>query len=255
MFPELHSYEQFNYDTSYFKSFSPERCRAVALLAEMGLVMHKIRHSLVVADTALLIAENVEKAGIPVDKKTVEIGALLHDVGLYNMHFEPGKNDFVPEHYFIGAEIVLSAGYSEEVALCVERHDCAGFVKEVIRDLGLPTLKNTPDTLPQTIEQKIVAYADTVISVEGEAACDVWNDPHAAAKGLFNYLNVVYVNRLGKTVSKTHPQFEYVDKFNAEMKQYLSRDQYEKLIRPQVLRMNAAQSAAGIILPFPTIEW
>lgn len=254
---QLKPFEDAYFDLSYFNTFSEDRCKALSLLVEMGLVMHKIRHCMVVADTALVIANNVEKElNRAIDKRVVEVGALLHDVGLCNLAFEAGKNDFLPEHYYIGAEIALQAGYSEEVARCIECHDCGGLVTEVIAALGLPVHGAKENTLPETWEEKIVAYADTVISVEGEAGCDVWNDDDACAKGLFNYLNVVYINRLGICVNKKHPQFQYINAFNKDMRRFLPKEQYEKQLRPQIQKMNQAQMKAGILLPFPSIkEW
>lgn len=245
-----------HFDLSYFKNtYSLERCKAVALLAEMGLVKHKIRHSLAVADAAMLIAKNIEKKlGIKLDMRVVEVGALLHDVGLCTLTFEPGKNDFCPEHYYIGAEIALLAGYDEHVARCIEYHDCGGFVPETVRDLGLPKHCEKDNTLPESWEEKIVAYADTIISVEGEAFLNVWEDDHACAKGSFNYMNTIYLNRLGIEVKKNHPQFDYLDELNKEMRVFIPRDEYETYIRPEVIKMNDAQREAGIILPFSSVE-
>ena len=72
-----------SYDLSYFMNFSPDRLKAVALMAEVGLPLYKIHHSIVIGDVALLIADGVEKLeGVKVDRYVCEMGALLHDVGI-----------------------------------------------------------------------------------------------------------------------------------------------------------------------------
>ena len=58
-----------SYDLSYFMNFSPDRLKAVALMAEVGLPLYKIHHSIVIGDVALLIADGVEKLeGVKVDR-------------------------------------------------------------------------------------------------------------------------------------------------------------------------------------------
>ena len=59
-------------------NFSPDRLKAVALMAEVGLPLYKIHHSIVIGDVALLIADGVEKLeGVKVDRYVCEMGALL----------------------------------------------------------------------------------------------------------------------------------------------------------------------------------
>lgn len=165
-----------SYDLSYFMNFSPDRLKAVALMAEVGLPLYKIHHSIVIGDVALLIADGVEKLeGVKVDRYVCEMGALLHDVGISQI-----QKDDMPEHAFIGAQIARDAGYPEEVARCIELHDFAGLTKEYVEGANLPCVIEKDDKLPVTWEEKIVAYADMIVSLEGEWFMDVWNDDTCA---------------------------------------------------------------------------
>ena len=143
---------------------SDERNRAIAMNVEMGVSLYKMHHSMVIADMALAIADQVEaQEHVKVDRFVIEMGCLLHDIGISQT-----IDDRSPEHSMIGANMVRAAGYPEAVARCVEFHDCGGLVPEVIAELALPTTCGKQDTLPETWEEKIAVYADFVISFEGE---------------------------------------------------------------------------------------
>ena len=144
-----------SYDLSYFMNFSPDRLKAVALMAEVGLPLYKIHHSIVIGDVALLIADGVEKLeGVKVDRYVCEMGALLHDVGISQI-----QKDDMPEHAFIGAQIARDAGYPEEVARCIELHDFAGLTKEYVEGANLPCVIDKDDKLPVTWEEKGKKYS------------------------------------------------------------------------------------------------
>ncbi len=59
-----------------------------------------------------------------------------------------------------GRKIVKQYGYPEEVQNIVERHIGAGITEEESVKLGLPK----KSYIPQTIEEKIVAHADNLLS-------------------------------------------------------------------------------------------
>ena len=144
-----------SYDLSYFMNFSPDRLKAVALMAEVGLPLYKIHHSIVIGDVALLIADGVEKLeGVKVDRYVCEMGALLHDVGISQI-----QKDDMPEHAFIGAQIARDAGYPEEVARCIELHDFAGLTKEYVEGANLQCVIDKDDKLPVTWEEKGKKYS------------------------------------------------------------------------------------------------
>lgn len=242
-------YTKASYDLSYFKEFSADRMKAVALMAEVGLPLYKIHHSIVIGDVALLIADGVEKLeGVKVDRYVCEMGALLHDVGISQI-----QKDDMPEHAFIGAQIARDAGYSEEVARCIELHDFAGLTKEYVEGANLPCVIDKEDKLPVTWEEKIVAYADMIVSLEGEWFMDVWNDDTCACRAYCDLLSIVFKTRTGRVLTKDHPQFQHEIDFNREMRKYIPRDVYET-IRPRILRMRDTIRLTGETLPFPSLE-
>lgn len=241
-----------SYNFDRMATSSEVRNKAIAMNVEVGVPMYKIHHSMVIADVALAIADQVEEQeSVKLDRFVVEAGALLHDIGISQT-----EDDVSPEHAMIGADIVRAAGYPEEVARCVEMHDCGGLVEEVIQELGLaPTIGKT-DTLPQSWEEKIAVYSDLMVSLEGEFVVDMWNDPVAPAKAIYPYLEIVYRHRRGLTFPTNHPQLYYCNSFNQEMIGYCPRSMYETL-RLQINRMVNSMEAIGIAIPpLPVLsEW
>lgn len=107
-----------------------------------------LEHSKAVYKKAMVIAANFKNA----DKDLIKKGALLHDIGRSKTH---GIS-----HAVEGAKIVKQYGYPEEVQNIVERHIGAGITEEESVKLGLPK----KSYIPQTIEEKIVAHADNLLS-------------------------------------------------------------------------------------------
>ena len=107
-----------------------------------------IEHSKAVYKKAMVIAANFKNA----DKDLIKKGALLHDIGRSKTH---GIS-----HAVEGSKIVKQYGYPEEVQNIVERHIGAGITEEESVKLGLPK----KSYIPQTIEEKIVAHADNLLS-------------------------------------------------------------------------------------------
>jgi hypothetical protein len=58
------------------------RNEIINILQETGSPPPLIEHVLAVCARALKIAEQIEAAGLPVDKNVVEAGALMHDSGI-----------------------------------------------------------------------------------------------------------------------------------------------------------------------------
>ncbi len=108
------------------------------------------RHILVVTDVARKIAErlNLDEE----NRKLVLAGALLHDVGRCKSH---GM-----DHAVVGAEILRKDGFNEKIVKIVERHIGAGLTAKEAKSFGLPE----KDYIPETIEEKIVALADNLVS-------------------------------------------------------------------------------------------
>ncbi|MBO8182754.1 MAG: HD domain-containing protein [Archaeoglobus sp.] len=108
------------------------------------------RHILVVVDVATKIAERLKLD--EESRKLVLAGAMLHDVGRCRSH---GM-----DHAVIGAEMLRKDGFDERIAKIVERHIGAGLTAKEAKSFGLPE----KDYIPETIEEKIVALADNLVS-------------------------------------------------------------------------------------------
>ncbi len=136
---------------------------ALALLLGRGCSSSVIEHCRAVAESSRKIALNIiacaEKKGITIDIDTdaVFIGGLLHDIGRSETH---GIG-----HAVAGARIAFDSGLNEKIVNIIERHIGAGITREEAVPLGLPE----KDYLPVTIEEKIVAHADNLVS--GSRVC------------------------------------------------------------------------------------
>jgi len=103
-------------------------------------------HSLIVKSISLQIADSLEKKyGIKTDKKLIEIGALIHDIGTYNCY----DDEYVKcVDYFLhggmGYEILIKEGVSKKRARFALTHVGTGIGSDI----------------PISIEEEIVAYAD-----------------------------------------------------------------------------------------------
>jgi len=126
---------------------------------------HKLRevlllHADAVTKKALKIAKNLEG----IDEDLVYRGAMLHDIGVvftYIPELNPqGKHPYIA-HGIIGREILEKEGLLKEALIC-ERHIGVGLTKEDIMKQGLPLPLR--DMVPQTLEEKLVAYADKFFS-------------------------------------------------------------------------------------------
>ena len=140
-----------------------------------------IKHSKAVYEKTIVIASNFENADIELIKK----GVLLHDIGRSKTHGI--------RHAVEGAKIVKNYGYSKEVQNIVERHIGAGISEDEAPELGLPK----KSYVPQTLEEKIVAHADNLISgakeVDIDFVIDKWqrkiDDPDENIKRLIKLDN------------------------------------------------------------------
>jgi len=89
---------------------------------------------------------------IPCNRDLVIAGALLHDIGR--------SMDHSILHAAVGANIALEYGLPAEVSEIIRRHTGAGLDQQDVAELGLPQ----GNYMPETIEQKIVAHADNMVS-------------------------------------------------------------------------------------------
>jgi uncharacterized protein len=129
----------------------PHREQAIEILRKHNCSPRVIEHCQAVAALALQIAKQLEAKNYQVNMQLIEAGALLHDLGRSKTH----KVD----HSIIGAEIAQEEGLPEEIILIIKRHVGAGITPEEAQWLGWPK----DNYIPQTLEEKIVCYADKCI--------------------------------------------------------------------------------------------
>jgi uncharacterized protein len=97
-------------------------------------------------------SELAAKATVSMDRELVRQGGLLHDIGRSSTHGI--------EHALVGAVIAKRLGFSDQLVNIIERHIGAGITASEAARLGLPP----KDYLPLSREEKIVSYADNLIS-------------------------------------------------------------------------------------------
>ena len=128
----------------------------IELLRKENTPENVIDHCKAVCRKAMEIAANFENA----DEDLIRKGALLHDIGRSKTHGI--------EHAIEGVKIAEKYGYSQDVLNIIERHIGAGITADEAEKLGLPK----KSYVPQTLEEKIVAHADNLISGSKEVDID-----------------------------------------------------------------------------------
>ncbi|QUB66506.1 HDIG domain-containing metalloprotein [Prevotella melaninogenica] len=119
-------------------------------------------HSRAVADKALAIADRHPELSL--DRQFIEEAAMLHDIGIVRCN-APGIQCFGTEPYIchgrIGAEMLRAEGFSRHARVC-ERHTGVGITRSqiIVQKLPLPQ----QDFLPETMEEKVICYADKFFS-------------------------------------------------------------------------------------------
>ena len=159
---------------------TPEEC--ITLLKESGCSEEVIAHCKAVRDIAVKIAEHTDA-----DKKLVEAGALLHDIGRSKTHGI--------RHAIEGVKLAKKLGLSDEIISIIETHIGAGLSKEEAKKLGLPSKEYNPETL----EEKIVCHADNLID-DGKKQPIEKEVEKALEKGLKEY--AIKLVRLHKELSE-----------------------------------------------------
>ena len=125
-----------------------------------------VTHSRQVADRALSIIDRHpewEANGL-IDRQFVEEAAMLHEIGIVFCDAPgilcKGTEPYI-RHGYIGAEILRKEGLHRH-ARVAERHTGSGLTKEQIIAEQLPLPEQ--DFLPETIEEKVICYADKFFS-------------------------------------------------------------------------------------------
>jgi len=116
-------------------------------LRENGCDEIVIKHCEAVSALAVKIAKRCRA-----DVRLVEIGGLLHDLGRCKSH--------TLTHAVEGAKIATSLKLPAALVKVIERHIGAGILPDEAAKLGLPKR----DYSPRTLEERIVAHADNLMS-------------------------------------------------------------------------------------------
>ena len=123
-----------------------DRNYALDLLKSVNLTDSIKQHSIKVASKGLEIANKICKR--KVNKRLIEIGGLLHDIGRSITH------DF--NHGFVGGQILKEKGFSKDFIRICETHVLGGLDKDDAKTVGMPER----NYFPISIEEKIVCLAD-----------------------------------------------------------------------------------------------
>lgn len=126
----------------------PSDARCIEYLEEAGCKRRVIIHCCTVNAVAQEIASHIGEA----DRDLVTAGALLHDIGR--------SVDHSIMHAYIGSQIASAYGLPKEIVDIIRKHTGAGLDAEDAEEMGLPPA----DYMPATIEEKIVAHADNLVS-------------------------------------------------------------------------------------------
>jgi len=159
---------------------------ALRLLSQNGCSSKVIAHCKAVSALAVKIAKACEKKGLNVDIKLVQVGALLHDIGRSKTHNV--------DHVVVGAEIARTLNLPESVVSIIERHAGGGITINEARKLGWPVKSYRP----QTLEEKIVTYADKLI------------------EGLRRVRIERTIKKLSRELDEEHPSIKRVKKLHEE---------------------------------------
>ncbi len=131
---------------------------AIDLLKKSGCSSDVIEHCRTVASYAKEIALDIRKCALKrgvqvnIDIDLVFAGGLLHDIGRSRTH-----GIF---HAVEGSRIAVNHELDKKIVNIIERHIGAGIPEEEAVVLGLPA----KDYMPLTLEEKIVAHADNLVS-------------------------------------------------------------------------------------------
>lgn len=174
----------------------PTREIALNLLELAELNRNIINHSIAVAEKALEIAQILKNNKVTVDIQLVEIGALLHDIGRSRIHGW--------QHAIAGGDIIRENGYSAKLARIAETHILGGLSEKDCQILGLPVNRY----LPETIEEKIVCYADKLtkgsVYISVEERFNIWIE---------EYGNTPILKNAKKRVKKIEKEIQKLLKF------------------------------------------
>jgi len=126
----------------------PTDRECIDYLIEAGCKKRVIIHCCTVRAVAEEMLTGIKDA----DGDLVIAGALLHDIGR--------AEDHSIMHAYIGSKMVENLGLPKELVDIVRKHTGAGLDADDVAEMGLPA----GDYMPRTLEEKIVAHADNLVS-------------------------------------------------------------------------------------------
>ncbi|MBP7679273.1 MAG: HD domain-containing protein [Bacteroidales bacterium] len=121
-----------------------------------------VPHCQAVTTLALKIA--LSNPGLNADEQYIQFGGMLHDIGIFYTETPDfgcyGRLPYLA-HGYMGRELLEKKGLKDIAPVC-ERHIGVGITIEEIKQNNLPL--PVRDMVPQTIEEKIICYADKFFS-------------------------------------------------------------------------------------------
>ncbi len=132
-----------------------------------GSPLHEtlVIHSTRVREKAL---ECIRRRGLEVDIDFVSEAAMLHDIGIFRCYapdiYCKGNLPYIC-HGVEGRKLLETEGFPLHALVC-ERHTGSGLTVEDIISQKLPLPQR--DMTPQTLEEKLICYADKFYSKSGD---------------------------------------------------------------------------------------
>ena len=126
----------------------PSDRECIEYLVSAGCKKRVVIHCCTVRAVADEIVSRIDSA----NKDLVVAGALLHDIGR--------AKDHTIMHAYVGSKMVEDYGLPKALVEIVRKHTGAGLDEKDAMDLGLPP----GDYMPTTVEEKIVAHSDNMVS-------------------------------------------------------------------------------------------
>ena len=184
----------------------------VKILVETGSPPSLIEHVSTVCERALKIADAVAGAGSAVDRQVVEMGALLHDMGVPGLTGEPivipewgdcakGLLSDMLMHPILGYDLAGKYGFPRAVRRCILCHT-PGPTREECLALGMKPPEE--ELLPSCIEEQIVMYAD-FLTWAAMLGLNPWQDERVMADAGIPYFNYFWRKTLGVSLTLDGP--------------------------------------------------
>lgn len=126
----------------------PSDRKCVEFLIDAGCKKRVVIHCATVRAVADEMTAHIPEA----DKDLVTAGALLHDIGR--------SVDHSILHAYYGAQIAERLSLPRSLIDIILKHTGAGLDEQDVEEMGLPQA----DYMPRTLEEKIVAHADNLVS-------------------------------------------------------------------------------------------